>query len=90
MLVADFPLPHRRETGVEHRREHRLAEVVAMAQGADVRAGIRRHRRQAQRVVLPQPAPIDQASRVEVGRGLVDRRQEGLVASVRRVMANLR
>jgi hypothetical protein len=48
--------------------------VVAMAQGADAVAGVRRHRRrQAQRVVFPQPAPVDQTGHVEVGRGLVDR-----------------
>src|SRR2546430_5015535 len=44
MLLANFPLPHRGETGVEHRREYCLAELVAPPQGADLSAGICRDR----------------------------------------------
>ena len=45
LLAADFPLPYRGQTGVEYRREHGLAEVVTVAQSADVFAGVGRHRR---------------------------------------------
>lgn len=67
VLVADFPLSHGGQAGVEHRGQHGLAEFVAGAQSADFLAGIFRHRSQAQGVVFPHPALVDETGAVEVG-----------------------
>lgn len=66
MLPADFPLSNRRGVGIQHRRQHRLTEVVARPELTNLQRGIVRDRRQAQGLVFPHLVQVDEARLVPV------------------------
>src|SRR5882724_2181018 len=73
MLVPDLPLPDRRQAGIENCRQDSLADSVPLAQSANRLRGICGNRNQTEGVVILHSALGNEADRMEITRGLMDR-----------------
>ena len=75
MFLAAFPFAHSGCAGVEHGREHDLANAQALAQGTNASAVVGRNRFEAKCFKLVHLAFVDKAMRVQVKGGFVNRVQ---------------
>ena len=75
LFVANFPLPDCGGAGIQHRRKNGLAQLGSRAQRPYFLRRIGRNRRKAQGIVILHATPIDKAGGMQVGSGLMHRRQ---------------
>ncbi len=69
---ANLPLPHGRQARIEHGGQHRLAQLIALAQRLNIRARINRNRFQAKRRILIHLPLSDKACIVQISRAFVN------------------
>ena len=72
-LVPNLPLTDRRETGIEDRGQHGLAQLVPCAKRTNLRAGAIGYGLQAKRVLALHRPHVDEAGGVEITRRLMRR-----------------